>query len=150
MKQARRSKLLGTGLCLLAVLCLATPASALALQDEGMAAVGAVMFLFIFLFGLAAYLFFCYCLLLIAKKARITENLWMAWIPILQIILMLNVARKPIWWIVLFLIPLVNIVIGVILWMAVAEARGKPSWWGILMILPVANLVALVYLAFSD
>ena len=45
------------------------------------------------------------------------------------------------WWLLLFFIPLVNIVMAIIVWMGVAVARGKPDWWGILMIVPVANLI---------
>jgi len=63
---------------------------------------------------------------------------------------MLNIAKKPLWWILLLFIPLVNFVIGVIVWMGVAEARGKPNWWGILMIVPVANFIVPGYLAWSD
>jgi hypothetical protein len=60
------------------------------------------------------------------------------------------VAKKPIWWIILCFIPGVNLVILVIVWMAVAEARAKPSWWGILMIVPVANLITPGVLAWAD
>jgi hypothetical protein len=48
------------------------------------------------------------------------------------------------------LIPLVNIVIFIILWMAVAEARGKPSWLGILLIVPLIGIFVPGYLAWSD
>jgi hypothetical protein len=85
----------------------------------------------------------------IAAKTN-TPNGWLAWIPIANIILMLNIARKPIWWIVLFLIPLVNIVMIILVWMGVAEARNKPSWWGILIIVPIVNLIVPGYLAWSD
>jgi len=85
----------------------------------------------------------------IAQKTN-TENGWLAWIPIANIILMLNIARKPIWWIVLFLIPLVGLVMYVIVWMGIAEARNKPSWWGVMVIVPVMNLIMPGYLAWSD
>jgi hypothetical protein len=102
-----------------------------------------------FLFILVAYVFVAFCLMKIAQKTN-TENGWWAFVPILNIILMLNIARKPIWWIVLLLIPLVNIVIGVMIWMGIAEARGKPNWWGILMIVPLVNIAILIMLAFTD
>jgi hypothetical protein len=89
------------------------------------------------------------CLQTIAKKTN-TENAWLAWIPIVNIILMLNIAKKPLWWIILLLVPLVNIVIMIVVWMAIAEARGKPSWWGILMIVPLVGIIVPGYLAFSD
>jgi hypothetical protein len=63
---------------------------------------------------------------------------------------MFNIAGKPAWWFVLCLIPLVNIVIFIIIWMAIAEARHKPNWWGILLIVPVVGLLVPAFLAWSD
>ena len=126
---------------------------ALARQESEMpagatAAVGAMIVVFLIL-GLAIYVYMALSLQTIAKKTN-TENAWMAWIPIVNIILMLNIAKKPLWWIILMLIPLVNIVIAIIVWMAIAEARGKPNWWGILLIVPVVGIIVPGYLAFSD
>ncbi len=53
-------------------------------------------------------------------------------------------------WLILFLIPLVNIVVSIIIWMKIAEMRGKPSWLGILWIIPPIGLIVVGYLAFSD
>jgi hypothetical protein len=112
------------------------------------AAMGAAFLVFLLL-AIACYVYFALALKTIAEKTN-TENSWWAWIPIIQAVLMLNIARKPVWWILLFFIPFVNIVIAIIVWMAVAEARNKPSWWGILAIIPVANLIVPGYLAWSD
>jgi len=106
-------------------------------------------FLFMFVILAAVYVYIGLALQTIAKKTN-TENAWWAWVPILQVILMLNIAKKPIWWIILCFIPLVNIVIGIIVWMAIAEARNKPSWWGILLIVPVVGIIVPGYLAWSD
>jgi len=140
---------------LAAVVGLLAPAIGWALgrQQEEMppgatAALGAVFVVF-FIFMLAIYVYMALTLQVIAKKTH-TENGWMAWIPIINIILMLNIAKKPLWWIILLLIPLVNIVIAIIVWMAIAEARGKPSWWRILLIVPVVGIIVPGYLAFSD
>ena len=108
-----------------------------------------IMVLFMLVFAAAAYIYMGLALSTIAKKTN-TENPWLAWIPIANIILMLNIARKPMWWIVLLFIPLVNIVIGIMVWMAIAEARNKPNWWGILFIVPGVNLIVPGYLAWSD
>jgi|SRR5271154_7135214 hypothetical protein len=119
-------------------------------NDPNTQAIFASGFFLVFLvIGAAFYIFAAFALMTIAEKTQ-TPNAWLAWIPIANVILMINVARKPIWWIVLFFIPLVNVVVSVILWMAIAEARHKPSWWGILTIIPVLNLVAIAYLAWSD
>jgi uncharacterized membrane protein YhaH (DUF805 family) len=106
-------------------------------------------FLFFCIFGLGFYVYLSLAMQTIAQKTN-TENAWLAWIPIANIFLMLMVAKKPLWWFILFLIPLVNIVISIMVWMAVAEARGKPNWWGVLMIVPVLGLIVPGYLAWAD
>lgn len=108
---------------------------------------GFLLFFWIFLFGL--YVYTALALQTIAQKTN-TENAWLAWIPIANIFLMLMVAKKPLWWFILFLIPLVGIVMYVLVWMGIAEARQKPNWWGILTIVPVANLIVPGYLAWAD
>lgn len=137
---------------LAALVSLLIPSMAWAQDDRnaavGLAAAGAVLFVSL-LFFLAFYVFMALALSTIAKKTK-TENPWWAWVPILNMILMLNIAKKPIWWIILFFVPIVSIVVFVIVGMAIAEARGKPSWWGILLIIPIANFVALGYLAWAD
>jgi Family of unknown function (DUF5684) len=138
--------------CSLVGMAAILPAAAFA-QDERSRALPALMaggfLMFFMVFALATYVYVALALSTIAEKTN-TENGWLAWIPIANVILMLNIARKPIWWIVLCLIPLVNIVIFIILWMGIAEARNKPSWWGVLMLVPVVSLIVPGYLAWSD
>ena len=98
--------------------------------------------------SIAIYVYLAICLQTIARKTG-TEHGWLAWIPIANAYLMCKVAGKPGWWLLLFFIPIVNIVIMVIVWMGIAEARDKKGWLGILMIVPIANLVIPGYLAFS-
>jgi len=112
-------------------------------------ALAGTMLMFVVVIALAGYVYMALALQTIATKTN-TENAWLAWIPIANIFLMLNIAKKPLWWFVLCLVPLVNLVILIMVWMAVAEARHKPNWWGILTIVPVANIVVPGYLAWSD
>jgi len=107
------------------------------------------MLFFVVVLGLAAYIYMALAVQTIAKKTG-TANDWLAWIPIANLFLMLSVAKKPMWWFILFLIPLVGVVMMIIVWMAVAEARGKPNWWGVLMIVPLVNFVVPGYLAWAD
>jgi hypothetical protein len=118
--------------------------------EAGAAAFGifAGMFMFLFFIIIAVYVFYAICLMKIAHKTN-TPNAWLAWIPIANIVLMLQVAKKPIWWIILFFIPLVNIVMSILVWMGISKELGKPDWLGILIIIPIANLVIPAYLAFS-
>ncbi len=139
-------------MCSIAGILALLPAAVFA-QDDASKAVPALLaggfMMFFLVFALAMYVYVALALSTIAQKTN-TENGWLAWIPIANIILMLNIARKPIWWIVLCLIPLVNIVIFIIMWMGIAEARNKPSWWGVLMIVPVVSIIVPGYLAWSD
>lgn len=89
-----------------------------------------------------SYVYLALALQTIARKTS-TANGWWAWIPILQIVLSLKVARKPIWWIVLFLIPILNIVMIVLVSMGIAEARNKPRWV-VRALIPLVNIVIIV------
>jgi hypothetical protein len=101
------------------------------------------------LISLAVYVYYAFSLTTIAGKTE-TGGGWMAWVPILNLLLMCRIAGRPGWWLVLMLIPLVNIVILLMLWMAIAEARGFASWWGIMMIVPFVNVIVPGYLAFAE
>jgi len=119
-------------------------------SDNAFAAALAGTFMLFFLgILLIGYVYMALALQTIADKTS-TQNAWLAWIPIANIFLMLDIAKKPMWWFILFLIPLVNIVIAIMVWMGIAVARHKPDWWGILMIVPIVNLVVPGYLAWAD
>lgn len=101
-----------------------------------------------FVVWLALYIYIAYALQTMAKKTN-TPNEWFAWIPLLNIFLLIKIAGKSYWWFLLLLIPLVNIVIAVYLWMKVAERCKKPGWVGLLIIIPVVNLFIPGYIAFT-
>jgi len=101
------------------------------------------------IFGIIIYLWMAICLQKIAERTG-TLNGWLAWIPVANIYLMCMIAGKAWWWLLLCLIPYVNIIFTIMLWCRVAEARGKPAWWGVLMLIPVVNFVIPGILAFSQ
>ncbi len=105
---------------------------------------------FTWIISIVAYIYYAYSLYVIAQKTGHEDNAWIAWIPIINIFLMLRITNEPMWWFILMLIPIVNVVIGIIIWMKIAEARNKPNWWGILLLVPFVNLIVPGYLAFSD
>jgi Family of unknown function (DUF5684) len=62
---------------------------------------------------------------------------WACIVPIYNFIILLEIARKPLWWIILMLIPLVNIVIGILVVIEIAKNFGKSAGFGIgLLLLP--------------
>jgi hypothetical protein len=50
---------------------------------------------------------------------------WASIIPIYNIIVWLRIAGRPTWWIVLFIIPFVNIIAEIIVLLDIAKAFGK-------------------------
>lgn len=56
---------------------------------------------------------------------------WAAIVPIYNVVVMLEIAGKPLWWILLCLIPFVNIVIFIIVSIAIAERFGKGAGFGV-------------------
>ena len=98
--------------------------------------------------GLAVYVYLTFSVYIIANKTS-TPNAWLAWIPIAHLYLTCKIADRPGWWTILYFIPLVNIVISIIIWMGIAQAREKPSWLGALIIIPVIDLVIPGILAFA-
>lgn len=56
---------------------------------------------------------------------------WAAIVPIYNIIVLLQIAGKPLWWIVLFFIPVVNLVMCVLVGIAVAKNFGKSDLFGV-------------------
>lgn len=105
------------------------------------------------LFGLvivvAIYAYVAICLQKMAEKTN-TGDTWWAWVPILNILLMLKIGQKPLWWIILLLIPLVNIVIGIVVWVAICNNLNKSPLLVIGLLIPLVNFIVLGYLAFSD
>jgi len=62
---------------------------------------------------------------------------WAAIIPIYNIIVLLKIVGRPLWWIILLIIPLVNLVIALILAFDLAKRFGKGAGFAIgLIILP--------------
>lgn len=50
---------------------------------------------------------------------------WAVLVPIYNAILLCEIAKKPSWWVVLMLIPIVNLVVIIMLYSKVAENFGK-------------------------
>ena len=111
--------------------------------------VGLVLILAILVFALAVYIFICFCYKRICEKCGVTPGI-LIWIPIAQLVPMLQAAQMPLWMIVLLLIPFVNLIFFVVLWVKICRARGKSGWLAILLFIPIANLVFVPYLAFSE
>lgn len=69
---------------------------------------------------------------------------WASIVPIYNFVVLLHVVRKPIWWVILSFVPIVNIVVSIIVAHELAKAFGKGVGFTIgLIILPIIFLPVL-------
>lgn len=102
------------------------------------------------------YVYSSAALMTIAKKTK-TEPAWLAWVPIINIYLMVKIAGLEWYWalgifagIVPFIGAVLVLVWAVYIWWIISEKRSYPGWVGILMAIPGVNLIALGVLAWRD
>jgi len=56
---------------------------------------------------------------------------WAAIIPIYNVVILLKIAGRPIWWLVLLLIPIVSIVVSIVVAIDIAKNFGKSTGFGV-------------------
>lgn len=90
-----------------------------ATSDSGMGAGWIVWFILVWvIIGLPTYFIF--------KKAGANgDPPWGAFVPIYGTIILLKVVGRPIWWILLFLIPIVNLIVLIIVYNDLSKSFGK-------------------------
>ncbi len=98
--------------------------------------------------GIVGYIVVCYAIMEMAKKLKV-ENPWLAFIPLVNIFLLLKMAGITYWAILLLIIPLVNMVFMIVVWMKISERLHFSKWLGLLMLLPLVNIFIIFYLAFA-
>jgi hypothetical protein len=60
---------------------------------------------------------------------------WAGFVPIYNILVLLEVVGRPVWWIALMLIPIVNFVVTIIVMIDLAKAFGKGTGFAVGLIL---------------
>ncbi len=73
---------------------------------------------------------------------------WASIVPIYNLIIMLEIAGKPWWWIFLFFIPIANIIFLIMMYNGVSKAFGKSEGFTVGLVL--LGIVFFPILAFSD
>ncbi len=88
----------------------------------------------IFLFFLfALIIFFIFCSWKLYQKAG--KQGWECIIPIYNIIVFLDIIKRPRWWVLLYLIPFVSLVAAIINCFDLAKAFGKDTAFGVGLLL---------------
>lgn len=69
---------------------------------------------------------------------------WAVLIPFYNVYILLKIAGRPGWWLVLCLIPLVNIVIALLVAIDVAKAFGQSAVFGVVLLFLLSGIGYLV------
>jgi len=78
---------------------------------------------------IAFYVLFAYSLFTLAKKLG-EQYAWMAWVPVLNIVLIFRMAKMSLWWIVGLFVPFFNIyVIVKAMHNGISKRTGHGGWW---------------------
>jgi hypothetical protein len=59
---------------------------------------------------------------------------WAILVPFYNAYILLKIAGRPAWWLVLFLVPLVNFVMALIISIDIAKAFGRSAAFGVIML----------------
>ena len=76
--------------------------------------------------------------------AKAGEPGWAIIIPFFNIYTMLKIVGRPAWWLVLYLIPIVNIVIALIVAIDMAKSFGQSAAFGIVLLFLLAGIGFLI------
>ena len=84
---------------------------------------------FLILFAIALGLFWIVSMWRVFEKAG--QHGWGILIPFYNVYLLLKIAGRPGWWLILYFIPIVNFIIAIIVAIDVAKNFGKEAIFGI-------------------
>ncbi|MBD3403672.1 signal peptidase I [candidate division GN15 bacterium] len=97
----------------------------------------------------AIYFYFAFAQYTLAKKLGCLNDAWWSFIPIMNSLLLIKMGGKEMWWFLLMLVPVVNIVVFAILWIEVAKGVGKSGFLGFCTLIPFVNFITIGILAFT-
>ena len=107
-------------------------------------AMGGMMMLFLF----GVYFYFAFAQFKIAQKLN-HDNAWFAFIPILNIVQLVQLAGKPMIWFLGMLVPVVNLVMYAMIWIEIAKKAGHSSLVGFLSIIPPISFITVGMIAWG-
>ncbi len=103
--------------------------------------------------GLVIYLFIGFCLGKLFEKAG--KPLWAGFVPIYNLVVILQLVGRPVWWLALFLVAIIPfigtiavVVLSAIIWIDFAKSYGKDLVWGLLI--TFFSIIMLPIMAFSQ
>lgn len=104
--------------------------------------------IFISAFTAIFYVFICFPFMAIARKLD-KKHPWLIWIPVVHLFYFTYLADKRILWTLLYLVPVVNMIVPIWLFVRILKSLRKSPWLAVPAMLPVVNIILFWYLAIS-
>lgn len=102
------------------------------MEDAAAAGMGIVMLLVTIVVALVGLLIALIPIIAMFKVyGKAGKPGWGVIVPIYNIILLLEIVGRPIWWIVLMFIPICNVIVAIIIAIDMAKSFGKDTVWGL-------------------
>ncbi len=98
--------------------------------------------------GIVLYVYLAYTMMVLAHRLGHKDS-WMAWVPLANLYLLTQMAKREWWWIFGLFVPYVNFFIVGFLWSEIAQRFGKNPWIGAAIVLPVIGLAVPGYLVIT-
>lgn len=98
------------------------------------------------LITLALMLFYLVAMWKVYTKAN--QPGWACLIPIYNVFVLLQIVGRPWWWLLLMLVPLVNIIVAIMVTIDLAKSFGKGIGFGIGLL--ILGIIFMPILAFGD
>lgn len=74
---------------------------------------------------------------------------WAAFIPFYGLYILLKIVNKPGWWVILYFIPIVDLIVTIIVGINLAKAFGKNTFFGVIL-LGILTPIGFPILAFGN
>ncbi|WP_083516046.1 DUF5684 domain-containing protein [Alicyclobacillus sendaiensis] len=104
------------------------------------------MLVLVYLIYIALYILTSMAFYRLAKKAELANIAWFAWVPVLNMVLQLKMIQKSAWWILILLVPIVNVIFFIIWQVKLCRAFGHSGWNVWWMLVPfVYNIIWIVW-----
>lgn len=89
-------------------------------------------------------------LLIMGVFTKAGKPWWAAFVPIYNAIVLLDIIGRPTWWIILYIIPLVDLIVWIVVCIDLAKSFGKDTLYGIGLIVPFLNFILILMLSYGS